>query len=362
MNLVAIGFFVLGLVVLSVGAEVFVRGASRLAAIAGIPPLVIGLTVVGFGTSAPEVAVSVQSALSGQGDLAIGNVVGSNIANVLLVLGVSAAIAPLIVSQQLVRFDVPLMIGVSLLLLCVSLDGTVGRLDGVLFVAGSVAYTGFLIVQSRSESAMVQAEYAREFGSKPLASRGQKVWSIVYIAGGLVLLILGADWLVESAVSFAQALGVSELVIGLTIVAVGTSLPEAATSVVASLRGERDIAVGNVVGSCIFNVLVVLGVSSIVAPAGIHVAPAALRFDLPVMLAVAVACLPIFFTGHLIARWEGFVFVGYYVAYLLYLILKSTQHQSLPYFSNVMVLFVLPLTVVTLGVVTWRAIHRGNPT
>lgn len=351
--------FLLGLGLLVAGAEVLVRGASRLAAALGISPLVIGLTVVAFGTSAPEMAVGVQSALSGQAgaDIAIGNVVGSNIFNILLILGVSAAITPLLVSQQLIRIDVPIMIGISFLPLLLALDGRVGRGDGLLLFAGIIAYTTFAIVKARREAKAVQDEYAGEFGDAPKGAGGF-VLNAAFILFGLVMLVAGSSWLVDGAIAIARALGASELIIGLTIVAAGTSLPEVATSVMASIRGERDIAVGNVVGSNIFNILAVLGLSAIVAPAGVNVAPAALRFDIPVMVAVAVACLPIFVTGHLIARWEGFLFLGYYLAYTMFLILASMQHAGLAAFSSGMLLLVLPLTVLTLGVTVWRQVRR----
>lgn len=343
-----------GLALLTVGAEVLVRGAARLATAVGISPLVIGLTVVAFGTSSPEMAVSVQSALSGQADIAIGNVVGSNIFNVLFILGLSAIVAPLIVSQQLVRVDVPIMIGVSLLALALAWDGYVSRLEGALLFAGVIAYTIFAVYQGRKESKAVEEEYAQEFGAKPRGA-AQIALNGVFIVVGLMLLVLGSNWLVDGAIALARAFGVSELVIGLTIVAAGTSLPEVATSVMASLKSERDIAVGNVVGSNIFNLLAVLGLAALAAPAGVNVAPAAFDFDFPVMIAVAVACLPIFFTGYTIARWEGFVFLGYYAAYTAYLFLAANQHDALPVFSNVMFYFVIPLTALTLAVTVYRS-------
>lgn len=357
MDLVTIALFVLGLALLIVGAEGLVRSASRMALGLGISPLVVGLTVVAFGTSAPELAVSIQSALAGPGgaDVALGNVVGSNIANVLLILGISAAITPLVVQQQLIRLDVPLMIGVSILVFLMAIDGVISRIDGLILFSGIVMYTIFAIRQSRNENAEVQQEYSAEFDTDRPQSVGDWIKNILMLIGGLALLVLGARWLVDGAISFARMFGVSELVIGLTIVAVGTSLPEIATSIVAAIRGERDIAVGNVVGSNIFNLLSVLGLTSLVAPAGVNVAPAALNFDLPVMIAVAVACLPIFFTGRLIARWEGWLFLGYYVAYTLYLILAASQHNALPTFSTVMGVFVLPLTALTLLFLAWRA-------
>ena len=361
MSLTVMALFVLGLILLVGGAELLVRGASRLAARFGISALVIGLTVVAFGTSAPELAVSVQAGLAGQADIAMGNVVGSNIFNVLLILGLSALITPLVVSQQLVRVEVPLLIGASVLLLVMALDGRVSGFDGMLLAAAVVAYTVFAIRQSRKESAAVQAGYAQEFGdgAAAIAGRGRLPLQIAFIVVGLAMLVLGAHWLVEGAVAFARMFGVSELIIGLTIVAAGTSLPEVATSIVAALRGESDIAVGNVVGSSLFNILAIAGIASMVTPGGLEVAPALIRFDIPVMIAVALACLPIFATGHLIARWEGALFLGYYVAYVLYLILATTQHAALPAFNTAMLGFVLPLTVVTLIVLLVR--QRAPP-
>jgi cation:H+ antiporter len=314
---------------------------------------VVGLTVVAFGTSSPELAVSVMSAFKGQADLALGNVVGSNIFNVLFILGISALIVPLVVAQQLVRFDVPVMIGVSLLILAMGMDGKIGGIDGVFLFAGAIAYTAFLIRQSRKEgSEEVKAEYSEEFGEKSPSSLSKNIALIVV---GLVGLVFGSKWLVSSAVAIAQAFGVSELVIGLTIVAAGTSMPEVATSVMAAIKGERDIAVGNVVGSNTFNILGCLGLSGLVSgDLGLAIAPSLLAFDIWVMLAVALACLPVFMTGREIARWEGGVFLGYYLAYVAYLILAAQQHDALQAFSGVMLGFVVPLTVVTLVVVMIR--------
>ncbi len=354
--------FAAGLAALIVGANLLVRGASRLALSFGISPLVVGLTIVAFGTSAPEMAVSAGAVINGQTGLAMGNVVGSNIFNVLFILGLSALIAPLVVHVQLIRQEVPIMIGASVLVLLLSLDGTLGLFDGLLLFGLLLAYTGFLVVQSRRETREAQAEYEAEI--HPAASGA---WDarlpvqLALIAAGLGLLVLGSEWLVTAAVAFAQALGVSDLVIGLTIVAAGTSMPEVATSVTAALKGERDIAVGNVVGSNTFNLLGCLGLSSSLAAlvpgsAGLPVAPSVLAFDIWVMLAVALACLPIFLSGREIARWEGGVFLGYYIAYVAYQILAAQQHEALGPFSSVMLGFVIPLTVVTLVVSVIR--HR----
>jgi cation:H+ antiporter len=357
MDVMTVVLFVIGLGLLIAGAEVLVRGASRLAAGVGVSPLVIGLTVVAFGTSSPELAVSVQSAYAGQGDIAFGNVVGSNIFNVLFILGISAIVAPLIVQQQLVRLDVPLMIGVTVLLLVFASDLQISRIEGVILFAGLITYTVFLIRQSRKEkNAQVMEEYDQEYADKPQGAGGV-LKNILFIVVGLVMLVIGSRWLVDGAVVFARLLGVDDLVIGLTIIAAGTSLPEVAASIIASIKGERDIAVGNVVGSNIFNILSVLGLSSIVSPNGIPVSPAALNFDVWVMLAVAIACLPIFFTGLEIKRWEGAIFLLFYVAYTAYLILDASEHAALPAYSNIMMLFVVPLTVLTLAITVIQEIR-----
>jgi cation:H+ antiporter len=349
--------FALGLIILVAGAEALVRGASRLASSIGISPLVVGLTVVAFGTSSPELAVSVIASVNDKTDISLGNVVGSNIFNVLFILGISAVIVPLAVSRQIIRLDVPIMILCSVLVLIIGLDGSISRTDGVLFAAGIVAYTAFLIWQSRKENDKTPDEFTKEY-----AVRGRKTLLIdlALVAGGLGMLVLGSRWLVNGAVLIATHLGLSELIIGLTIIAAGTSLPEVATSIIASIRGERDIAVGNVVGSNIFNILAVLGISGIAAPDGIPVSESALRFDIPVMTAVAIACLPIFFTGNVIARWEGKLFLLYYAAYTAYIVLDSTDHHFERTFAYAMVWFVMPLTVITLAVLVVRSIRRNR--
>ncbi|NEQ66606.1 MAG: calcium/sodium antiporter [Symploca sp. SIO2D2] len=348
----------LGLVLLVAGAEALVRGASKFAALLGISPLVIGLTVVAYGTSSPELAVALRSTLAGHTDIAVGNVVGSNICNILLILGVSATIAPLTVSSQLIQLDVPLMIGVSLLMFLFGFDGTIGNSDGVILFIGGVLYTLFLIYQSYKENnPEVQDEYTKEYGTSGRMSWSQGLINLALLVVGFALLLFGSRLLVINATKIAQAMGINQLVIGLTIIALGTSLPELATSVIASLRGEQDIAVGNVVGSNIFNILAVLGLSAAIAPGGINISTAALRLDIPVMVAVAIACLPIFFTGNSVSRWEGLLFLSYFVAYTTYLILDSTEHQSLPWFSLVVTVFVVPLTILTFVIITWRALQ-----
>ena len=351
--------FAAGLAGLVLGAGLLVRGSSKLALSFGISPLVVGLTIVAFGTSAPEVAVSVGAVLDGNPDIAIGNVVGSNIFNVLFILGISALITPLVVNQQLIRQEVPIMLGASLLLLALGLDGQLSFWDGALLFGLLLVYTAFLIIQSRRQTQAAQAAQAGPEGDVQPAE--DRTWDaslpaqLGLIAAGLVALVLGSDALVTASVAFAKQMGVSDLVIGLTIVAAGTSMPEVATSITAAIKGERDIAVGNVVGSNTFNILGCLGLSGLVAgDLGLAMAPSLLAFDIWVMLAVALACLPVFFSGREIARWEGGLFLGYYVAYVAYLILAAQQHDALPWFSTAMLSFVVPLTVVTLVVVLMR--------
>jgi cation:H+ antiporter len=340
-------FFILGLGALIVGAEALVRGASKIAMSFGVSPLVVGLTIVAFGTSSPEVAVSVGAALSGSSDIAVGNVVGSNIFNVLAILGLSAMVAPLIVHAQIIRQEVPIMIAASLIVLVMCVDGSISRTDAGLLLALLIAYTVFLIRQSRAETRETREEYAGAVAGK---AGWDAHWAmqLLLIVAGLGLLVLGSEWLVDSAVAFARVLGVSDLVIGLTIIAAGTSMPEVATSLLAAIRGERDIAVGNVIGSNTFNLLGCLGMAGLVGPGGLVVSPAIMNFDLWVMLAVALVCLPVFIAGQQIGRIKGLMFIVFYMAYVAYLILDAQGHDALPRYSAIMLGFVLPLVIVTL--------------
>ncbi|MGB3492044.1 MAG: calcium/sodium antiporter [Elainellaceae cyanobacterium] len=358
MGITSLVLLCLGLVLMVAGAEALVRGASNLAIALGISPLIIGLTVVAYGTSSPEMAVSLQSTFAGHEAISIGNVVGSNIFNVLFILGVSASITPLLVAQQLVKLDVPVMIGTSLLLLVLALDQEIGRLDGILLFSGAVAYTGFLFYQNsheqKPETDSLQPGCDDDQTQSEPSAKASWTKNLVFIGLGIVLLTVGSRLLVQGAVAIAEWIGLSQLVIGLTLISLGTSLPEVATSVVASIKGERDIAVGNVIGSNIFNILAVLGVAGILSPNGVDVSSAALNFDIPVMIVVAIACLPIFFTGNVITRWEGALFLGYYAAYTSYLILNAMNHATLPIFSRIVIIFVIPLAMVTLVTVAFR--------
>lgn len=353
---------IIGLVCLVAGAEFLVKGAASIAARLGIAPVVVGLTVVAFGTSAPEFAVSASAALSGETDVALGNVVGSNIANVLLILGLSAVVGGLMVTARIIRIDIPVMIGVGVLAFVLSLDNSIGRIDGAILFTLVILYTGWLIRAARKEKPGVVEEFSKgadevegSIKDKPLAIQ------IGLVVVGLGILVLGSQLLVNSATDIASELGVSDLVIGLTVVAVGTSLPELATSMLAAFRGERDIAVGNVVGSNIFNLLCVLGGSGLLASDGIPVTDGALRLDFPVMIAVMFVLLPIVWNGFMIKRWEGFLLAAFYVVYVVYLILDSNDHEATDVFGPA-ALFVSALVILTFcatGFQGWRR-HRES--
>lgn len=326
---VTIVFLAIGLVLLVVGADSLVKGASAIASRFGISPVIIGLTVVAFGTSTPEMAVSVSAAITGNTDVAFGNVVGSNIGNILLILGLSAVAGALVVSQRLIKLDVPILLVVCVVVLVMALDGSIGRIDGALLFAGIIVYTGWLVRAARRERTDITAEYTASVENleRGVIERSLAV-QILLVVAGLGLLILGGQLLVNSATEIAESIGVSDLVIGLTVVAIGTSLPELATSVLASLRGERDIAVGNVVGSNLFNLMAVLGLSGVVADKGIDVAGGALTLDIPVMIASTLVLLPIFLNGFEIRRWEGFVLMAFYAVYVVYLVLDTSDHGA----------------------------------
>jgi cation:H+ antiporter len=349
--------FIAGLILLIAGAEFLVRGSSKIAAFLGISPLVIGLTVVALGTSSPEIAVSISSAINNQPDIVIGNVVGSNIFNILVVLGISSLIAPVIVAQKLVRIEVPLLIAISLAVIVFSSDRFIGRLEGIILLTGAFAYTYFLIKESRNEKNEILEEYEKEFSLKKDKS-SHYILNGIFIIAGLAMLVFGSNLLVDSAVTISRYFGLSELIIGLTVIAAGTSLPELATSIIASIKGENDIAAGNIIGSSIFNLLAVLGITGLISP--VNISEAAVTFDIPVMTAVAVASLPILFSGYLISRWEGVLFLFYYFAYTLYLVLDASEHDSLGAYSSIMLLFIVPLTAITLFVIFIRSFRKRH--
>lgn len=373
-----------GFLLLIAGGELLVRGASGLAGTLGISPLVVGLTVVAFATSTPELAVSIDAALSGHPGLAVGNVVGSNIANILLILGLTAMIAPLVADSRIVRVDIPIMVAFSLVLLVVALDGVISSLNGLLLLIGMVGYVVATVVVSRGHGSDLadsaglddpagapQSEPEIESADDGHASDDRTPHAVLkssaLVGLGVLMLVIGARLLVDAASTLASAWGMSDLVIGLTVVAIGTSLPELATSLVAAYRGERDLAVGNIVGSNVFNVGAVLGITSLITP--IEVASGAVRFDLPIMLAVALALLPIAFTGMAITRWEGLFFTGFYGAYLAFVVIKAADHDALEPYSAAMLWFVIPVSALwivllgldELGVLPARRQARRSP-
>lgn len=317
---------VLGLAGLVLGGEALVRGASKLASALGISPMIIGLTVVAFGTSTPELAVSLKAAFSGNADIALSNVVGSNIFNTLFILGVSAILSPLIIHSQMIKKEVPLMILCSVLLFILCLDKEISRIDGILLFLGILGYTTWLIFQARQhrkENQEIAKESEQEYG----ALRKEKfsfLKSSLFVVAGLGLVMVGADFLVKGAVLLAKGLGVSDTVIGLTIVAAGTSLPELVASVVATMKGERDIAVGNVIGSNIYNILAIVGLSGALSPKSLAVNSTLLHFDIPLMILTAALCWPLFRSDSRLSRKEGIFFLVSYCAYTAYLIKNAS--------------------------------------
>jgi cation:H+ antiporter len=300
---------VAGLVLLYAGAELLVRGSANLALRMGVPSMVVGLTVVAYGTSAPELVVSTRAALDGLGDIAIGNIVGSNVFNIAAVLGLSGLVRPLRVKVQIVGLDTPIMIAVSFLLLALLHDRTLGRLEGVVLFAGAVCYTVLTVVVGRRAPSSVSHPPQQT----PSRSPGLLILDVVFIVSGLVMLVFGSRFLVTGATDMARTLGISEAVIGLTIVAAGTSLPELATSIVAAAKKEVDIAVGNVVGSNIFNILAILGISSVLTP--LH-SPGIGATDLWFMVGTAVILLPFMWSGFVLNRIESLILLGIFGAYL----------------------------------------------
>jgi cation:H+ antiporter len=361
-NSLTIILLLVGLVCLVGGAELLVKGAATIASRLGIAPVIVGLTVVAFGTSAPELAVSVSAALGGNADVALGNVVGSNIGNILLILGASAIVGGLAVQQRIIRFDIPLLIVVSVIVFLMSLDNNIGRIDGSILFAGVLLYVGWLVREARSERGAVVAEYAESVETLEGASLGRPLWfNVGLVLAGLLVLVVGSQLLVNAATDIAEAAGISDLVIGLTVVAIGTSLPELATSILAAMRGQRDIAVGNVIGSNLFNLMSVLGLTSIVSSDGIPVSDVSLRLDFPVMLAATIVLVPIVWNGFEIKRWEGFVLIAFYAAYVAYLVLDANNSSAADVVGPA-ALIAAPLVAMTFAVTGfqgWRR-HRAR--
>ncbi|WP_338484200.1 calcium/sodium antiporter [Pseudomonas trivialis] len=344
-----------GLLLLIVGAEVLVRAAVRLAASLKVRPLIIGLTIVAFGSSAPQMTVSLQATLAGNTDIAVGSVIGSSIFNVLVTLGLAALIIPLRVSRQLVRLDIPVMIIAALLVFTLAANEELTPLDGLLLLIALLAYLGVLHYQTR---------HSRRPRTLDTVARAPWLSSVVRIVGGLLVLVLAGHLLLGAAVDVASDLGLSERIVGLTLIGVGTSLPCLATSLIAALRGEREIAVGNVIGSNLFNLLGVLGLTALLAPTPLSVSPNAVDFDLPVMLGVVVLCLPVFYSGYRVTRAEGLVMLGLYLAYGLHVMAFTTGMPLAGKLEHLMLYYILPALVAFLLFSTlraWRRQHKREP-
>ncbi|MGY2377019.1 calcium/sodium antiporter [Pseudomonas sp. SDO524_S393] len=344
-----------GLVLLILGAEILVRAAVRLAASLKVRPLIIGLSIVAFGSSAPQMTVSLQATLAGNTDIAVGSVIGSSIFNILVTLGLSALVIPLRVSRQLVRLDIPVMILAGLLVFTLAANEELTPLDGLLLLIALVAYLGLLHYQSR---------HSRRPRTFETVTQAPWLSSALLMLGGLLVLVLAGHLLLGAAVDVASDLGLSERIIGLTLIGVGTSLPCLATSLIAAVRGEREIAVGNVIGSNLFNLLGVLGFTALVAPSPLSVSPNALDFDLPVMLGVVVLCLPVFYSGYRVTRVEGLVLLGLYLAYGLHVVSFTTGMPLANKLEQLMLYYVLPALVALLLFTTlraWRRQHKREP-
>lgn len=315
-----------GIIALLIGAELIVRYAAVLAARLGIPPIVVRLTVVALGTSAPELAIGIEAVQQGADTLTIGNITGANTFNLLFALGLSALILPLSLRMQTLRFELPAMIAAALAMLAVAWDGAITRLEGALLVVAGLFYTGTIVYLTRRERKAVQAEFVREYGddgeSRRLMLDGIKI--LAALGAGIVLVVVGADWLVRGASDLARAWGVSEAFIGLTIVAIGTSSPELVTTIVSTLKKQRDIAIGNLLGSSVYNIVFILGIISLVPVGGVVVSRELVTLNIPVMVAAAVICAPAFITGRRLSRLEGGCFVAAYVIYMTYLVATQT--------------------------------------
>lgn len=312
--------FIIGLVIITFSSDLVLKGATRIARGFGVSPLLIGLTVVSIGTSLPELAVGLTSIKEGSGDLAIGNIAGTNIVNILFILGLSALIRPLPLSFKNVKLDVVVMISSTLLLIIISMNSHLSNIEGLILLLLGVSYMIFL---TRNAKKQEQPEEVKEEDTNTPTPSNWKNWAtnIIYLVAGIAGTIYGAELLIESAIFMAKSFQVSDAVIGLTIVAIGTSLPELATTLVATIKGEnRDVAIGNIIGSNINNILLILGATAFFSPNGIGVNDNILAFDLPLAGIVAIICYPIFKSGQIISRKEGIMMVSFYTIYVLTLL------------------------------------------
>jgi cation:H+ antiporter len=312
-----------GLVALIVGADVLVRAGSGLASWLGVRPMIVGLTVVSLGTSVPELAIGIGASVSGNPGLAVGNIVGANLINILLILGLSAVLVPIALDRATLRFNLPAMTLAALLLLVLSIDGVLTRPDGIVMLLGALAYTAGLVRISRREAAG-PAEDPVVDDPGGAADRRQPLRQVLLLLVAIVVVVIGAELLVNGAVSIAESLGVSDAIIGLTIVAIGTTAPEFVTTVVSTLRGDRELAIGNLIGSSIYNICAILGLTVMVASRGVPVPDEVLAADLALLVVATAAAVPVFLSGKRISRIEGALFVTSYVGYLAWLLLART--------------------------------------
>lgn len=349
---------VVGLASLVGGGELLLRGAVNVAEAFGMSRLLIGLTIVSLGTSAPEMAICLDAALDGNPEIALGNIIGSNVANVLLILGITAIVMPIVVQREIIQKEVPIMIGFSLLFVLLVIDGFLSQIDGAILLTGMV---GFLVWQFFAASS-VSAKRNQESGdlsnanvdspAEPNESRNRLVISVILILAGAVLLWLGAGWLVKGASGVAIRLGISQLVIGLTVVAIGSSAPEIVTSVLAARRGYPEMSVASVIGSNIANLLIVTGFTAVLSDT-IMIPQESIEFDIPVMVICAIACLPIFTTGHRIVRWEGVLFLASYAAFTMLLLFRTRLTEIFPNWSQMVWPIATPLVIATVIAIAW---------
>ncbi|MAO64315.1 MAG: hypothetical protein CL666_04895 [Balneola sp.] len=340
-------FFILGLVMLIAGAELFLKSVDKFGLAWSVSPVVMGLTVVAFATGAPELAISLQAAAEGKPDLVLGNILGSNIANILLILGIAGLVKPLKITNRIIKIDVPVVIGASVLLFVLAMDGSLTPRDGFIILAALVVYSLFVYRQIRKDR-QVNRLKNEENPSKldePVTAWFYTKYILILLIG-LAFIVSGSRWMVDAAVEIAGVLGISELIIGLTIVSIGTSLPEVATSLSAVRHNDSDTAVANVMGSNLYNIFLTLGLTIVVAPGALSVSPDALKLDMPIMIAVALACLPLFWPGKQLGRIEAGGFLFYYIAYMAYLVLISIQHPLEQTMEWWMVWVIMPVTVV----------------
>ena len=337
--------FIVGLASLIFGAELFLKAVDHFGLKWGVSPLIMGLTVVAFATGAPELAISIKAAASGSADLVLGNIIGSNIANILLILGITSLISLLHIAKRVILIDLPIVVAVSLTLFLLAKDGTLTKMDGGVLIMGLIGYSIFTYYRIQ-KSKNGDPVFAYEKKAEELASG---TWFYIKNGGmlilGLALIVQGSNWMVDSAVTIATLLGISELVIGLTIVSIGTSLPEVATSVAAARKGNADIAVANVLGSNLYNMLLTLGLTLLISPHVLQVSAVAIHFDLPFMIIVTLICIPLFLGGYNLTRTDGSIFLFYYASYITFLVLDALSAPFKEYMAMAMYWVVSPITI-----------------